>query len=132
MTVLTDIADRLCADLKITTVSRRRKIEAALLDAYDAGKLHDAPASSPRAGAMARTALGERMRPGAGLMVQIAHTIKAEDFAEHGEVALLAWVQQSMRELAANGASPERDSTYQFVQLGDGTITISAEGAILA
>lgn len=109
-----------------------RKIAGALHDAFELGKI------SPTA----RTAVDmtDLLGPGAlppatpttpGLMARVVHTIEPAAFAEHGpELPLLAYLQQSVRELAAHGAQPHRDMTLQVVGMVDGTTVVTGEAQV--
>jgi hypothetical protein len=67
---------------------------------------------------------------GVGMIVQAVHTIRADQLDEHGEDAILAWIKQALRELAAGGANPYLDATVQLVGMNDGTLVVTAEGLI--
>ena len=125
---MTDTAD---LNRIITRATRARvsiddteKIAAAFLAAgYRKPAPIDPKPSAREAAAAAKTG-------GVGMIVRAIHTVKADQLAEHGEVAVMAWIRQSLRELAALGANPMVDATVQLVGMDDGTLVVTAEGLI--
>lgn len=79
-----------------------------------------------------RTAFGQNPDPAkrAGLVAQVVHSIRPEQFAEHGIPVLGAWCTQVLRDLATNGARPEKDATIMFVGMADGAIIITGEARV--
>lgn len=111
----------------------RPQLHATLLqlarDAYELGRLAESPTAQPRASA--RDTFGART--GAlteGLAVHVVHGIKAEDYARDGELCLLAWIQQTFREIAQNGADPAKQLTLDLARLENGNILLTAEAAL--
>lgn len=100
---------------------------SALRDAYELGAM-----SKPEPTPAPRTAFGQPANPDqqAGFVARAVHTIPAEKIAEHGEDALLAFMRQTMRELAQTGADPFRDMTIQVVGMPDGASIVAGEGRV--
>lgn len=86
----------------------------------------------PPIAAQPRTALGQPVDAATrqGMIAQAVHTIAPEKVAEHGEDVLLAWIRQSLRELAATGADPLRDASVMIVGMDDGTVVVTAEARV--
>jgi hypothetical protein len=86
----------------------------------------------PPVAAAPRTAIGqpadETTRQ--GMIARAVHTIPPEKIAEHGETVLLAWIQQSIRELAQAGADPFRDVSLMIVGMQDGTVVVTGEARV--
>lgn len=121
--LIEDIAETLGVDLR---TRRGRTLATRMHDAWELGKLSPTavhqvvPSETP-------VHAGDK----AGMVVSVAHTVSADKIAEHGpEVAMTAYLRQCMRELAANGARPEKSSSYEVVGMLDGTIVVTAEGTL--
>jgi len=105
----------------------RGTIFAALRDAYDLGAMSQ---TGPEPAPETRDAFGQLTDPEKreGLMVQVVHTIEPEQIAKHGyELSVMAWVQQTFRELHAGGAT--QDMTIAIVPVGD-TLVVTGEGPL--
>lgn len=127
-----DTLEALADGLFAAPISRDRAI-AALRDAFELGQLAATPTTPPPT--PARTALGLPTDPEkrAGLMVQTVHLITADKVAEHGaETVIMAWIQQTLRQIAANGGNPAIDATVSVTGMDDGAITITGEGRLIA
>lgn len=109
------------------------QLRAALLqlarDSYELGRLAESPTAPPRASA--RDTFGARRgTPTEGLAVHVVHGIKGEDYDRDGEMCLLAWIQQTFREIAQNGADPAKQLTLDLARLENGNILLTAEAAL--
>lgn len=108
-------------------------IRRAVQDAYDLGTSASEQPAAPRLTlAEERTAFGQAANPAKreGFVLNAVNTIKPEQITEHGEDALLAWIRQTLRELAANGADPMKDATIQIVGMDDGTVVVTGEAGV--
>lgn len=111
----------------------RGTIYAALNDAYELGAMSvPEPPASTATPAEQLTAFGQALdqTKRAGFVAQVVHTIDPEKIAEHGEDVLLAWIRQTLRELAQGGADPMKDATVQIVGMEDGTVVVTGEGLV--
>lgn len=124
-----DIVKRLVSEGAYTVTQLRAALLQLTRDAYELGRLAEAPTAPPRASA--RDTFGARTgAPTEGLAVHVVHGIKAEDYARDGELCLLAWVQQTFREVAQNGADPAKQLTLDLATLENGNILLTAEAAL--
>lgn len=81
--------------------------------------------------ASARDAFGVRTGQAAeGMAVQIMHGISATDYERDGELALLWWIRQALREAAVNGADPGKAMTITLQRTADGDVLLTAEAAL--
>ncbi len=111
----------------------RTQLLAALNDAYDLGAMSvPQPPASTATPAEKLTAFGQALDRSKreGFVLNVVHTIEPDKVAEHGEDVLLAWIRQTLRELAANGADPLKDATVQIVGLPDGTVVVTGEAGV--
>lgn len=124
--LLGKIADEIL-DRDPQTPNRREILIDQLGIVFDAGKAA-ALAVEPVA---ARTSFGQPADPQKrqGFVLNVVHTIQPEQIAEHGEDALLAWIRQTLRELAANGANVLADASLQIVGMPDGVVVVTGEAA---
>jgi len=56
--------------------------------------------------------------------VTVTHTVSADVLSEHGEDAVLAWVRQSLRELAQHHPAPLAETYLTLKTNPDGSVTI--------
>jgi len=56
--------------------------------------------------------------------VTVTHTVAADVLSEHGEDAVLAWVRQSLRELAQHHPAPLEHTVVTIKTNSDASVTI--------
>lgn len=100
---------------------------AAIADALFTAGVRPPVAAAPR------TAIGQPADATTrqGMIARAVHPINADTIAEHGvEVSIMAYLQQSIRELAQLGADPAKDSSFMVVGMEDGTVIVTAEARV--
>lgn len=116
-------------------------IVSALRDAFELGQLAVIAANAPHPTTPTadepRNAFGQVVgAEGPGFLVEVRKVITAEQIAKRAaegvaaEHVVLAWILQSMREIASNGGNPLRDASVRLTGKPNGDVLLEAEGRV--